>query len=199
YHSTPNFGTLGGFKLNLPDFVKCGIFNLGNDQLKFMKPFILSIAPLTVSFALFIGVVIADLSELHTALVFDLTESHAPETDVFTEFTELDTPVLMLFQVLLMVSLTLFHASLVLAFILFHDSLILLPSCVAFSFIVSRFFHIGTPIPIIARIAATGIPLGLVKRARGAPPIETAPLTKPITALNAFITPIINWKAPIAP
>src|SRR5699024_5123422 len=43
YHSTPNFGTLGGFKLNLPDFVKCGIFNLGNDQLKFIKPFILSI------------------------------------------------------------------------------------------------------------------------------------------------------------
>src|SRR5699024_7894908 len=142
YHSIPIFGTLGGFKLNFPEMLKCGIFNLGNDQLKFMKPFILSIAPLTVFFALFIGVVIADLIELQTALVFVLTESHAPETDVFTELTELDTPVLMLFQVLLMVSLTLFHASLVLAFILFHDSLILLPSCVAFSFIVSQFFHI---------------------------------------------------------
>src|SRR5699024_3304722 len=114
YHSTPNFGTLGGFKLNLPDFVKWGIFNLGNDQLKFMKPFILSLAPLTVSFALFIGVVIADLSEFPTALVCVLTESHALETEVFTEFTELDTPVLILFQTLLIVVLTLFHAVLVL-------------------------------------------------------------------------------------
>src|SRR5699024_5789221 len=159
YHSTPNFGTLGGFKLNLPDFVKCGIFSLGSDQLKFMKPFILSIAPLTVSFALFIGVVIADLSEFHTSLVLLLTESQLLDTEVFTELTELDTPVLMLFQVLLMVSLTLFHASLVLAFILFHDSLILLPSCVAFSFIVSQFFHIRTPIAIIAPIATTAIPI----------------------------------------
>src|SRR5699024_5082740 len=76
YHSTPNFATLGGFKLDLPDFLKCGIFNLGNDKLKFMKPFILSIASLSVSFALFIGVVIADLSEFQTVLVFVLTESH---------------------------------------------------------------------------------------------------------------------------
>src|SRR5699024_1573854 len=199
YHSTPNFSTLGGFKLNLPDFVKCGIFNLGNDQLKFIKPFILSIAPLTVSFALFIGVVIADLSEFQTALVLLLTESQLLDTGVFTELTELDTPVLMLFQVLLMVSLTLFHASLVLAFILFHDSLMLFPNCVAFSFMVSQFFHRDTPIAIIIPIAATAIPIGLVKKAMAAPPIATAPLTKPITALNAFITPIINWKAPIAP
>src|SRR5699024_6749553 len=120
YHSTPNFGTLGGFKLNLPDFVKCGIFNLGNDQLKFMKPFILSIAPLTVSFALFIGVVIADLSEFQTALVFVLTESHAPETDVFTELTELDTPVLMLFQTLEIVDLILFQIVLVTDSIVFQ-------------------------------------------------------------------------------
>src|SRR5699024_4282435 len=131
----------------------------------------LSIAPLTVSFALFIGVVIADLSELQIALVFVLTESHALETDVLTELTELDTPVLMLFQVLLMVFLTLFHASLVLAFILFHDSLIFLPSCVPFSFILSQFSHIRPPIAIIAPIAATPIPIGLVKKAMAAPPI----------------------------
>src|SRR5690625_664801 len=197
--SIPIFGTLGGLKLNLPVILNFGIFNLGNDQLKFMKPFISLIAPLTVSFALFIGVVIADLSELQTALVFALTESHAPETDVFTELTELDTLVLMLFHLLLMVSLTLFHASLVLAFILFHDSLILLPSCVAFSFMVSQFFHIRTPIAIIAPIATTAIPIGLVKKAIAAPPALTAAPTNPVTALNAFITPIINLKAPIAP
>src|SRR5699024_8030175 len=141
YHSIPNFGTRGGFKLNLPDFVKCGIFNFGNDKLKLINHFICSIAPLTVSFALFIGVVIASFNEFHTSLVLLLTESQPLDTEVFTELTESETLVLMLFQTSPIMPLMLFHIANASAFISFHlfktsvfTSLILFDTTVLISF-----------------------------------------------------------------
>ena len=51
YHSTPNDGTDGGFRLNEPDILKCGIFKCGNDHSKLKNPLILSIAFETAVFA----------------------------------------------------------------------------------------------------------------------------------------------------
>src|SRR5699024_4744582 len=49
YQLIPILGTEGGFRLNLPEILNRGIFNLGKDQLKFIKPLILSIALPTAS------------------------------------------------------------------------------------------------------------------------------------------------------
>ena len=44
YHSIPNFGTDGGFRLNEPEIEKCGSFNFGNDHSKLKAFFIASMA-----------------------------------------------------------------------------------------------------------------------------------------------------------
>ena len=61
YHSTANFGTFGGFKLNPPLILKCGSLILGNGKVILSMLFILFIALDTASLALFILSDIVDL------------------------------------------------------------------------------------------------------------------------------------------
>ena len=48
YHSMSRCGTLGGFRLNEPVMLKCGILSFGNSHLKLTRPLIFSIPSETV-------------------------------------------------------------------------------------------------------------------------------------------------------
>src|SRR5690554_4328356 len=90
YQLIPKLGTDGGFKLNLPLILKCGIFSLGKDHEKLKKPLILLMALDTIFLAPFITLVILDLMPLKIDDTVDLTALNLDENIDLTLFNMLE-------------------------------------------------------------------------------------------------------------